>query len=360
MRIAVLLSGGVDSSLALALLQEAGHDVTAFYLKIWLEDELSFLGTCPWEEDLSYARAVCEQRRAPLEVIPFQQTYHERIVSYVIDAVKAGRTPNPDMLCNREIKFGAFLQKVGYQFDKVATGHYAQVREQDGRFRLFCSPDPIKDQTYFLACLSQQQLSHALFPIGHLTKEEVRQAARERDLPTAKRPDSQGICFLGKLKFADFVRAQVGEQAGDLIEFETRKTVGTHPGFWFYTIGQRQGIGLSGGPWYVVAKDPKTNRVFISKSYHSAEKERKHCVISSVNLIADEVPLDEIAGVKLRHGPQRHRAAVSRLGDDRYEITLLDESDQGIAPGQFAVLYRDGECLGGGVIDEGALVENLV
>lgn len=350
MNIAVLVSGGVDSSVALRLLQEQGHTVTAFYLKIWLEDELSFLGTCPWEEDLAYVRAVCEQAGVPLEVISLQKEYHEAIVAYTVAEIKQGRTPNPDMLCNQYIKFGAFYDLIPDTFDKVATGHYAQVVERDGRFELHRSPDDIKDQTYFLARLSQAQLSRALFPIGHLTKSQVRALAEKFDIPNKARKDSQGLCFLGKLKFSEFVRYHVGTQKGAIIEFETGKKLGDHEGFWFYTIGQRQGLRLAGGPWYVVAKNPKDNIVFVSKNYYAADKPRNQLTISDVQWLPHYVPTDDIS-VKLRHGSKEYQCNLVPQNNGTYGVVLNDH-DQGIAPGQFAVFYQDGRCVGSGVIAE--------
>ncbi|HBL98636.1 TPA: tRNA 2-thiouridine(34) synthase MnmA [Candidatus Dependentiae bacterium] len=353
MTCATLLSGGVDSSVALARLVEQGVPVTAFYLKIWLEDELSFLGTCPWEEDLFYARAVCQKLGVDLEVVPMQRFYHERVVSYTVAEALKGRTPNPDILCNQQVKLGAFLDYIGDRFEKVATGHYAVGREINGRHRLFCSPDPVKDQTYFLAFLSQAQLGRALFPIGHLTKSELRQEAERLDLPTKHRPDSQGICFLGKLKFPEFLRAHLGERKGDLVEIETGKKMGIHNGFWFYTVGQRQGIGLSGGPWYVVKKDTDQNIVYISRQYFDETKKRDECIITDCNWIAGIIPLDREVEVKLRHGPVRHRAVLEEIDslDGRFKVRLLGSRDQGIALGQFVVVYDHDECLGGGVID---------
>ena len=248
MKIAVLLSGGVDSSLALRLLHDQGHDVTAFYLKIWLEDETSFLGTCPWQEDVTYAQTVCDQIGVPLEIVPLQKEYYETVVSYTLAEIKAGRTPNPDVFCNAFIKFGLFYDYIDQSFDRVATGHYAQVCHHEGQTELIASPDPVKDQTYFLAYLNQKQLSRALFPIGHLYKEQVRELAHQYDVPAKDRRDSQGICFLGKLKFQEFIRHYLGDRPGDLIEFETGKKLGTHKGFWYHTIGQRQGSGLAGRP----------------------------------------------------------------------------------------------------------------
>ena len=173
MKVAVLVSGGVDSSVALQLLKNQGHDVTAFYLKIWLEDELSYLGDCPWENDLAFVKQVCEQLKVPLEVVSLQKEYKDEVVAYTIAEVKAGRTPNPDILCNQRIKFGLFLDKIDPSFEKIASGHYAQIREKDGVVELVQSPDPIKDQTYFLSHLSQKQLKRVMFPIGHLQKNEV-------------------------------------------------------------------------------------------------------------------------------------------------------------------------------------------
>ena len=262
MKIAVLLSGGVDSSVALRLLKEEGkHELTAFYLKIWLEDELSFLGECPWEEDLEYVRAICDELEVPLKIVPLQKEYLDHVVSYVLAELKCGRTPSPDILCNERIKFGAFFDCIDSSFEKVASGHYAQVVEEDGAFYLKKAPDKVKDQTYFLSSLRQDQLGRALFPIGHLEKKEVRELAEKYDLPSKMRKDSQGICFLGKIKYKDFVKFHLGEKQGDMVDTESGKKMGTHNGMWFYTIGQRQGIGLHGGPWYVTGRDLDKNIV---------------------------------------------------------------------------------------------------
>ncbi|MDP2366436.1 MAG: tRNA 2-thiouridine(34) synthase MnmA, partial [Ignavibacteria bacterium] len=265
MKVAVLLSGGVDSSVALRLLKDEGHDVTAFYLKIWLQDEFSFLGDCPWEEDLDFARAVCEQADVPLESINMQTEYWDSVVSYTISEIKEGRTPNPDMFCNRLIKFGQFINKIDNSFEKVASGHYAKIENVNDKFILKTSPDPIKDQTYFLAYLTQQQLSRALFPIGTYRKKQIRELAHSYDLPNMFRKDSQGVCFLGKIKFSDFIKHHLGEIEGDIIDVDTNKVMGKHKGYYFYTIGQRSGLKLGGGPWYVISKDVEKNIVYISK-----------------------------------------------------------------------------------------------
>lgn len=351
MKIAVLVSGGVDSSVALKLLKEGGHDVTAFYLKIWLEDELSYLGDCPWQEDLAFVTAVCEQLNVPLRIISLQKEYQDAIVSYVINEVKQGKTPNPDMLCNQRIKFGIFLDVIGNEFEKVATGHYAQLANVSDNYILKMSPDIVKDQTYFLAHLSQQQLSRALFPIGHLTKPELRELAVQFDLPTKARKDSQGICFLGKLKFADFIRHHVGELPGDLIEYETGTNMGQHKGFWFYTIGQRQGIGLAGGPWYVVAKDAQKNIVYISRNYYDFTKKRNTLIVGNFNWLTGKRPEGKNFAVKLRHGTLKYDCTLEYI-DENTASVVLSEHDQGIAPGQFAVFYDGEYCLGSAVILE--------
>lgn len=350
MKIAVLVSGGVDSSVALRLLKDQGHDLVAFYLKIWLEDELAYLGDCPWEEDLAFVEAVCQQADIPLRVVPLQKEYQEHVVRYTIAEVKEGRTPSPDLLCNQRIKFGCFFDAIDDSFDFVATGHYAQIGRDGDMAKLLMAKDPIKDQTYFLSQLSQQQLKRALFPIGHLLKSEVRDLAQQYNLPNKERKDSQGICFLGKIDFSDFIKHHLGVNPGPLIEFETGLKVGDHEGFWFYTIGQRKGIGLSGGPWYVVAKDPAQNSVFISKNYHSDEKIRNHLIVSHCNWIAGVAPTKTALQAKLRHGPQVYSCSLQFAGDGTINVTL-DSSDQGIAPGQFAVFYDNNECLGCGVIE---------
>jgi len=369
MDIILLISGGVDSSVALRLLHQQGYRVTACYLKIWLEDELSHLGDCPWEEDLSYARAVCKQLAVPLEVISLQREYHERVVAHTIAQVRQGYTPNPDMLCNAAIKFGAFLDIVAERFAAtgrpdaedaipfIATGHYAQVAGGE----LFRSPDAIKDQTYFLALLSPAQLAQAYFPIGHLTKPEVRALAERYDLPNKARRDSQGICFLGKLSFADFLAHHLGEQEGPLREYETGQIVGIHKGFWFYTIGQRQGIGLSGGPWYVVAKSVAENTVFVSRSYYHLSEQmrvmRTEFYLNRINWLSVPITAPREVAIKLRHGPVMHAANILPVhyGEQGaltgYKI-ILHEPDQGIAPGQYAVLHDGMRCLGGGVMEQ--------
>ncbi|KAA3609313.1 MAG: tRNA 2-thiouridine(34) synthase MnmA [Calditrichaeota bacterium] len=350
MKIAVLLSGGVDSSVALNLaLANGANEVSAFYLKIWLEDELQYLGDCPWEDDLHYARAVCENAGVDLHVVPLQEQYYNKVVEHTIRELKSGRTPSPDILCNQRIKFGEFINSIDPDFDKIVSGHYAQIEEKNGNFLLKRSPDPVKDQTYFLSYLDQKQLSRAWFPIGGLHKSEVRDLAQRFDLPNKERKDSQGICFLGKIKYPEFVKFHLGEKKGDIVELNSNKILGQHNGFWFHTIGQRQGLGLSGGPWFVVQKDCEKNIIYISHKKDFQTQARRNFIVNNANWIP-ALPVKTELTTKLRHGPRLEPCRIEILSRQRVAVELAEE-DQGIAPGQYAIFYDGEYCLGGGVIE---------
>ncbi len=348
MKIAVLLSGGVDSSVALKLLKNAGHDLTAFYLKIWLQDEFSFLGECPWEEDLNFVREVCKKENIPLEILSLQTEYWESVVSYTISEIKEGRTPNPDIFCNSLIKFGQFYNKIDNSFEKVASGHYAKVEKLDGKYALKISPDPVKDQTYFLSYLTQNQLARAVFPLGDFIKLQVRDLAEKFNLPNKNRRDSQGICFLGQIKFNDFIKHHLGEIKGDIVDIDSNKVLGTHNGYYYYTIGQRSGLGLSGGPWYVVEKNIQKNLIFISKE-NKSKRERDTFFVTNLNWILESKPEDEKLRVKIRHGQFYYDCRVNFENQNLIKV-ILNKKDRGIASGQFAVFYNNSLCLGGGVI----------
>ena len=363
----MLISGGVDSSVALQLLKEQGHDLTAYYLKIWLEDELTYLGECPWEEDLSFCEVVCKKLNVPLKVISMQKEYWDNVVEYTISEAKKGRTPNPDIFCNLRVKFGAFFKAIDDSFDKVATGHYAQVQETEHRIQntekkgqkasvscVLCpvsyvlrrAPDPIKDQTYFLAHLDQTQLSRAMFPIGHLKKEEVRKLAKKYDLANKDRKDSQGICFLGKISFPEFLKHHLGEEKGEFRDKETGEVVGEHSGYWFYTIGQRQGLGLSGGPWFVVDKDVEKNIVYLANGRDPKEVYKTEFEVEKIHWINPQLRITNYElRVKIRHGAAMYSCVLNVKKDGTGHVKL-DEKVHGVASGQFAVFYDDDICLG--------------
>ncbi len=348
----VLISGGVDSSVALARLREAGHtNLTAYYLKIWLEDDLSGLGECPWEEDLAFARSVCSSLHVPLEVVPLQLEYYDRVVEYTLSELRKGHTPSPDIFCNQRIKFGAFLENL----DKpgwIASGHYARIVRHSHDVQLHRAPDPVKDQTYFLSHLSQQQLSRLTFPVGDLPKGEVRRLAARYRLANMDRPDSQGICFLGKIRYPEFVRHYLGESSGDIVERETGAVLGTHKGYWFHTIGQRQGLGLGNGPWYVTGKDAEQNVIYVSHQSTVAEAARQRLYLNEFNWIGTVAPSGRY-GVKLRHGPHIEPCSVQVCDAEARTLRLdLDHADRGAAPGQFGILYDGERCLGGGMITD--------
>ncbi|HKK47528.1 MAG TPA: tRNA 2-thiouridine(34) synthase MnmA, partial [Alkalispirochaeta sp.] len=296
MEYAALVSGGVDSAVALhTIASRADGPVRAYYLKIWLEDELSFLGQCPWEEDLHYVRDVCAAAGVPLEVVPLQDAYYQRVVSYTLDELRAGHTPSPDIFCNQRIKFGAFYDAIGGSADRIVTGHYARVLRsgvgaQDDAtsdsVQLGVAPDPVKDQTYFLSHLSQEQLQRSEFPVGEMTKAQVRARAAELQLSNRNRPDSQGICFLGRIKYADFVRHYLGERPGPIRDADTGEELGGHNGAWFYTIGQRQGLGLGNGPWYVVRRDIDANVIEVSHAMRVAQRARRQFTVGNLHWIA--------------------------------------------------------------------------
>ncbi|KAK2641117.1 hypothetical protein Ddye_022880 [Dipteronia dyeriana] len=365
LKVAVLVSGGVDSSVALRLLHAAGHSCTAFYLKIWFQEDFeNFWSECPWEDDLKYARAVCDQVDVPLEVVHLTDEYWKNVVSYIIEEYRCGRTPNPDVLCNTRIKFGAFMDAISsMEFDYIASGHYANVvhpnaaDQMDKPSVLELSKDMVKDQTYFLSHLSQAQLKRLIFPLGSIPKDDVRKLAAKFDLPNKDRKDSQGICFLGKIKFSDFVARHIGEMEGIIVEAESGDFLGKHRGFWFYTIGQRQGLRLPGGPWYVVEKDVKNNVVFVSRNYYSFDKKRRLFRVGSLKWFSG-LPSKEIGQLqcKVRHGPGFYNCSLTfEHGEDGHEdivVVHLSEDDQGLAAGQFAAFYQGRKCIGSGVILE--------
>ena len=266
MKIAALVSGGVDSSVVVHLLKEAGYDPTLFYIRIGMEDKDKTLH-CHSEEDIEIVSYTARKYGCRLEVVSLHDEYWKYVMGYTLDSIKRGFTPNPDVMCNKYIKFGFFEQYWGKDFDKIATGHYASIVEQNGITYLGTAIDPVKDQTDFLSQLNTLQVSKLMFPLGGLMKSEVRAIAENAGLPSAKRKDSQGICFLGNINYNEFIRNYLGEKEGDIIELETGKKLGKHKGYWFHTIGQRKGLGLSGGPWFVIRKDIESNTLYVSNGF---------------------------------------------------------------------------------------------
>lgn len=352
MEIASLLSGGVDSSVVVHMLKEAGYNPTLFYIKIGMDDDE--LLHCTSEEDIEMASLIAHRYGCKLEVIDLHKDYWDNVVDYTIRKVKLGLTPNPDVMCNKLIKFGVFEQRVGHLFDKTATGHYATTTEVNGKTYLSTAKDPVKDQTDFLAQIDHLQVSKLMFPIGHLMKNEVRDIAREANLPSAKRQDSQGICFLGKVNYNDFIRRYLGEKQGPIVELETGKILGRHNGYWFHTVGQRKGLGLSGGPWYVIRKDVDANIVWASKGFDADAQYGNEFDMQQFHFITDNPWNDSANGVditfKIRHTPEFTKGRIIKTNDG-YRV-ISDEKLQGIAPGQFGVIYDADRhiCIGSGEI----------
>jgi len=355
MKIASLVSGGVDSSVTIPLLKKQGYDPHIFYIKIGMENEEAFMD-CPSEEDIEITNWIAKKYACKFDVVDLQDEYWSTVVKYTIDNVKMGLTPNPDIMCNLLIKFGAFDQKYGKDFDLITTGHYANTYKNDQGVFLATAADRVKDQTYFLGQITYPQLKKAMFPIGNLLKAEVRKLAHEMNLPSAGRPDSQGICFLGKINYNDFIKQHLGEKPGEIIELETGKVLGEHKGFWFHTIGQRRGLGLSGGPWFVVGKNISENKILVSNGYDPIAQYGKTIHLENLHLINPNSTLasGQLIKFKIRHQPEFNSGVITH--NQLHSAQIKSDSDiSGIAPGQFAVIYDEEEktCLGSAVISAG-------
>lgn len=337
-RIAVLLSGGVDSSVVVYQLASMALHPDCYYIKIGPDEDEEW--DCSSEEDLEMATAVAHRYGCPLQVVDCHEEYWTQVTRYTMDKVRSGYTPNPDVMCNRLIKFGAFHEKCGHRYDLIATGHYACTEtDTEGHKWLVTSPDPVKDQTDFLAQIYDWQLAKALFPIGHFMKDEVRQIAEREHLASAKRKDSQGICFLGKINYNDYLRRYLGEQPGDVLEWETGKRIGQHRGLWFHTIGQRHGLGFGGGPWFVVRKDTEKNVLWVSHGYDPQTAYKSDFVIRDFHYLtpAAGTLLPQQVTFKIRHTPEYHPARLESI-DGGY-IVHSSHPIHGVAPGQFCVVY---------------------
>jgi tRNA (5-methylaminomethyl-2-thiouridylate)-methyltransferase len=356
MEIAALVSGGVDSSVVVPLLKEQGYEPHIFYIKIGMEGKED-LSSCPSEEDIEITTWIAKKYGCSFDIVDLQHEYFERVGRYTMESVRKGRTPNPDVMCNRFIKFGAFEEKMGHQFDRIATGHYArQWTDSEGICWMGTAMDALKDQTDFLCRINYHQLSKAMFPIGDLPKSEVRHLAAEMKLPSAERHDSQGICFLGKINYNDYIKEYLGEKEGDIIELETGKTLGKHKGFWFHTIGQRKGLGLGGGPWFVVKKDTQNNIIYVSKGYDPIAQYTKIVPLCDMMTMNPAISLENGRRVryKIRHQPDFNLGTLKRT-EHGFDI-FSDDAVSGVAAGQFGVIYHETEPV---VLGSGMIRENL-
>ncbi len=358
-RVVLGMSGGVDSSVAAILLKEQGYEVIGVFMKNWEEKDDN--GNCMAEEDYKDVIAVAEQLEIPYYSVNFVKEYWDKVFTYFLDEYKKGRTPNPDVMCNKEIKFKAFLDyaiKLGA--DYVATGHYARIihEEKDGEIKsvMLRGIDDNKDQTYFLCQLSQKQLEKVLFPIGEYTKPQIREIAEKYNLATAKKKDSTGICFIGERDFNEFLSKYLPAKGGNIVNTEG-KILGKHNGLMYYTIGQRKGIGIgnskegTGEPWFVVDKNLETNELIVTQGDKSVlySKGLIATDFNFINMEDMEFPLE--CTVKFRYRQSDSKAVIKKLSDEKYEV-LFDEPQKAVTPGQIVVAYKGEVCLGGGVIDE--------
>ncbi|MFD1427450.1 tRNA 2-thiouridine(34) synthase MnmA [Kroppenstedtia sanguinis] len=351
-RVVLGMSGGVDSSVAALLLKEQGYDVIGLFMKNW--DDTDELGNCTATEDFEDVRRVASQLGIPYYSVNFEKEYRDKVFRYFLDEYEKGRTPNPDVMCNKEIKFGEFMEKaLQLGADYIATGHYAQLDQRDGNYRLMRGADPNKDQTYFLYTLGQEQLSKTLFPIGHLHKKKLREIAEEAGLATASKKDSTGICFIGERDFKEFLSQYLPARPGKM-QTLSGELKGHHDGLMYYTLGQRQGLGIggsgSGEPWFVVGKDLENNVLLVEQGHD-------HPALFSDGLIAEEVhwvdrqqrmePFHCTA--KFRYRQQDQGVTVEPVDDGSVRV-IFDQPERAVTPGQSVVFY-DGEiCLGGGII----------
>ncbi|SDT31468.1 tRNA-specific 2-thiouridylase [Paenibacillaceae bacterium GAS479] len=362
-RVVVGMSGGVDSSVAALLLKQQGYDVIGIFMKNW--DETDENGVCSADEDAEDVRRVCEQIGIPYYTVNFERQYFDKVFSYFLDEYRRGRTPNPDVMCNREIKFGEFLAKAkSLGADYLATGHYAKVsRDEKGVTTLLRGIDSNKDQSYFLHQLSQEQLASAMFPIGHLPKPEVRRIAEEFGLSTARKKDSTGVCFIGERNFKQFLSGYLPAQPGSMVDLRSGETKGRHDGLMYYTLGQRQGLGIGGSgtgePWFVADKDLESNILYVVQGDAHARLYSSSLTATGVNWIAPQLPQGELRCTAKFRYRQPDQGVTLRLAADGSAEVVFDQPQKAITPGQ-AVVFYDGEtCLGGGTIDKVNRVNEL-
>lgn len=343
-KVYVGMSGGVDSSLSAALLKEQGYDVTGVYMKNWTQDMPGM--RCPWADDLADAKRVAVQLGIDFKVFDFENEYKHKVVDYMIEEYKLGRTPNPDIMCNQEVKFKLFLEAALEDgADMIATGHYAQV--EDGVLKR--ARDNNKDQTYFLYRVTGEALQKTLFPLGGFTKPEVREMAKERGLFTAGKKDSQGICFVGKIGIREFLSQYVEQKPGKIIDKKTGNVLGVHDGAIFYTLGQRHGLDVGGGlPYYVVGKNMDKNEVYVTTDLEDTALWKKTIDLTAVHWI-NSPPSEGEYLVRVRHRAPLVTAHLTATADGSAVFTL-NEPERAVTAGQSVVVYKDDACLGGGIV----------
>ncbi|MES9970960.1 MAG: tRNA 2-thiouridine(34) synthase MnmA [Candidatus Thiodiazotropha sp.] len=364
-RVIVGLSGGVDSSVAALLLQQQGYEVEGLFMKNWEEDDSAEY--CSAAEDLADAQAVADCLNIRLHTVNFSSEYWDRVFAYFLAEYSAGRTPNPDVLCNREIKFKAFLEHAvdHLQASTIATGHYAAVTKDGEYYQLLRAADEDKDQTYFLYMLGQRALSHSLFPLAQLSKHQVREIAHEAGFPNHKKKDSTGICFIGERKFRDFLKRFLPAQPGD-IEDPQGNVIGRHQGLIYYTLGQRQGLGIGGrrdsveAPWFVAVKDIERNVLIAVQGHDHPLLMCNHLTVNQLHWVAGQPPADVTLTclARIRHRQPLQSCRISAGDNQRYQVEF-DSPQRAATPGQSIVFYHNNRCLGGGIIEETEITTSM-
>lgn len=352
-RILVAMSGGVDSSVAALLLKREGFDVEGAYMKNWINED-NILGDCPWQQDIEDAQAVAEEIGIPFRVVNLMKEYRERIVDYLLDGYQSGTTPNPDVMCNREIKFGVFADyalKEG--FEEVATGHYARILDEEDRKDVLEGQDKNKDQTYFLALMKKEQVEQARFPIGHLEKSELRKIAKAANLPNAEKKDSQGICFIGNIKMQDFLNEYVPRNPGPILRADDGEELGQHNGLHLFTIGQRKGIGIPSNAdfqnYVVVGKESRRNALLVSFERPEAPGlYASRCHVSGLSFLGEAIKDESRIEAKVRYRDPRVSIQYQKIGDNE-ALVEFEEPQRALALGQIIAFYDGERLLGGGV-----------
>lgn len=351
-KVFVGLSGGVDSSVAALLLKDEGYEVTGVFMKNWSDTKDSG-GECNWVADRQDAMRIAAKLGIPFKIYDFEKEYKEKVLKYLIEEYKEGRTPNPDIMCNKEVKFKLFLDKaVEDGADFISTGHYAKVKKDKKGFHLLIPKDKNKDQTYFIYVLNQEILKKTFFPLANLTKKEVRSLAKKNNLVTANKKDSTGICFVGEVNIHDFLKKYMDFTLGNIVD-DKGNILGKHDGLESFTIGQREGLKIGGtGPYYVVSKDFKTGNLIVTNDKNDSLLYSQEIKLKNIHWISGEEPdLPLVVEARFRHLQKLQLATIQKkvLGFLGYKV-IFKKSQRAVASGQSLVVYRDGECLGGGVI----------